>query len=367
MGVYVALGLAAAVFAFVRVVVFLLMGLRASRKLHSDLLASVLAAPMSFFGAPPGGDADPPPRPTIQYPPALPPLITPHHPAPLLTTTHNPPPDTTPIGRLISRFTKDMDAIDVQLPQSMGMFLTCAFFIVATLAAIVFATPWFALVVVPVLFIYSRVMTYFRNVSREVKRFDSITRSPIYAHFSETLGGLAVIRAYGLSAAFAAANEARVGDNVVAWYTLRSCDRWLSVRLETLGNFVVLAAALLAVGTSVNTSRFEGSAAGLTGFSLTYAMTLTGLMNWAVRTAADTEQVMTSVERVCEYHDSTPREPYEAPGSGGSGSGGSRSGSRGISSAAEPPLVAIARVGVFYTRRPQPQRAGSWRWRRRHQ
>lgn len=180
-----------------------------------------------------------------------------------------------------------------------------------TFGAIIFATPWFALVCLPVLGVYYNVMHYFRNVSREVKRFDSITKSPVFAHFSETLNGLSVIRAYGLAGIFAKAHEDRVADNVAAWYTLRSCDRWLSIRLETLGNVVVLAAALLAAGTAVSVSRAEGGSAGLAGFSLSYAMALTGLLNWVVRTATEAEQQMNSVERVTHYLDTVPCEPFE--------------------------------------------------------
>ena len=237
MGVFAALGVAAAFLAFIRVIIMMLMGLRASRILHDGLLRSVVSAPMSFF-------------------------------------------DTTPVGRLLARFTADLEMIDTLLPSTLGMLGMCIAFIVGTFGAIIFAAPWFALVCVPVLVVYYQVMLYFRNVSREVKRFESITKSPIFALFSETLNGLPVIRAYGLSGVFAAANEERISDNVSAWYTLRSCDRWLSIRLETLGNVVVLAAALLAVGTTISVSRQEGSSSGLAGFSLSYAMALTGLLNW---------------------------------------------------------------------------------------
>lgn len=268
MGIFAALGVAAALLAFIRVIVMMHMGLSSSRILHEGLLTSVISAPMAFF-------------------------------------------DTTPIGRLLARFTADMETIDTGIPTTLGMLFMCIFFIIGTIGAIIFATPWFALVCVPVLGFYYQVMLYFRNISREVKRFDSITKSPIFAHFSETLGGLPVIRAYGLSAIFAKANEDRVADNVSAWYTLRSCDRWLSIRLETLGNFVVLAAALLSVGTAATVSRAEGGSSGLAGFSLSYAMALTGLLNWVVRTAAEAEQQMNSVERVTHYLDNTPAEPFE--------------------------------------------------------
>lgn len=270
MGIFVVLGIATAVLAFGRVLIMAYMGIKASRYLHSTTLATVIAAPMAFF-------------------------------------------DTTPLGRIISRFSKDMDSLDQQLPNQLGTLWMCIFFIVGTLAAIIFATPWFALVVIPVAVIYVQIMNYFRNISRETKRFDSITRSPVYAHFSETLGGLSVIRAYALQGFFAHQNEDKVAANVSAWYTLKSCDRWLSVRLEILGNMIVLAAALLAAGTAVQSYRTEGTAAGLAGFSLSYAMSITSLMNWAVRSAAETEQQMNSVERLSHYADTTPMEPYDSP------------------------------------------------------
>ena len=271
MGVFFALGVASALFAFTRVTTTALMGISASRALHASLLSAVLAAPMSFF-------------------------------------------DTTPVGRLISRFTKDMDAVDMTLPQSLGMLGTCVVFLLGSTAAIVFAVPWFALACVPLAVVYAYIMAYFRNVAREVKRFDSITRSPIYAHFSETLGGLSTIRAYRLAGAFAASNEARVADNIAAYYTLKACDRWLSVRLETLGNAVVLATALLCVGTlPAAATGARGSGSGLTGFALTYAMALTGMANWLVRTAAEAEQNMTSVERLTHYVDHTAGEAYAPP------------------------------------------------------
>ena len=217
------------------------------------------------------------------------------------------------LDAVLARFTKDIDSVDMQLPAQFSMFFVCAFMVLGTMAAIVFATPWFAIVCVPILIIYRYVMDYFRNVMREVKRYDSITRSPIYAHFSESLGGLSVIRAYGLQESFAQRNEDNVARNVAAWYTLKCCDRWLSIRLEILGQFIVLAAALLALGTAVSAQAVGGTAAGVAGFSLSYAMAITALLNWCVRTMAEMEQQMNSVERLCHYVDTTASEPFEAP------------------------------------------------------
>lgn len=227
MGIYAAIGVSTSVFTFIRIIQLAFTAIRSSRALHKSLLMTILAAPMSFF-------------------------------------------DTTPMGRIVSRFSKDTASVDQELPNTLGMLATCIFSVVGTLVAIVFATPWFALIILPLTLVYLQVMKYFRNVSREVKRWESITRSPVYAHFSETLGGLPIIRAYKLQNMFAASNERYLSRNVGAWYTLKCCDRWLSIRLEILGNVMVLAAGLLSVGTIASNAR--GSTAGLAGFSLSYAM-----------------------------------------------------------------------------------------------
>ena len=101
--------------------------------------------------------------------------------------------------------------MDQQLPGTLGMLITCVFQIAGALAAILSATPIFAVAVFPISWVYLGAMNYFRNVTRELKRLDAISRSPIYSHFSETLGGLSVIRAFGREAGFARANEAKVG------------------------------------------------------------------------------------------------------------------------------------------------------------
>jgi ABC-type multidrug transport system fused ATPase/permease subunit len=88
------------------------------------------------------------------------------------------------------------------------------------------------------------------------------------------------------------------------------------VRLETLGNVVVLAAALIAVGTVSDSRGAQGSAAGLAGFSLSFAMALTGFANFLVRSFSEMEQAMNCVERVLYYSDTVEQEPFEPPAEG---------------------------------------------------
>ena len=111
--------------------------------------------------------------------------------------------------------------------------------------------PLFLVVVVPVFFVYRRVQKYYLATSRELKRLDATTKSPIFASFSETLAGLSTIRAYGQQDRFVAENEGRLDRNQECYFPSVSCNRWLAVRLELMGSVLIFAAATLAVFTLV--------------------------------------------------------------------------------------------------------------------
>ena len=131
------------------------------------------------------------------------------------------------------------------------------------------------------------------RTTRELQRLDSITKSPIYAHFGETLNGLPTLRAYGLQDEFTRRSHAKVDANTQAFLLLNMINRWLGVRLELLGALVTVAIALLV--------NWMHASASLSGLVLTYAQAITQLLNWAVRANIDTENLMNSVERTDEY------------------------------------------------------------------
>jgi len=105
---------------------------------------------------------------------------------------------------------------------------------------------------------------------------------------------------------FQRVNEVTLDDNLSTYNTLKFVDRWLSFRLEVLGNFIVLFASGLAI--------LSSSQAGSTGLSLNNALGITGLLNWAVRNAAEAESYMNSVERVYHTIEQTPQERLRVVG-----------------------------------------------------
>ena len=175
-----------------------------------------------------------------------------------------------------------------------------------TLGLIAVSTPMFVAMILPLGGVYLYIQRYYLRTSRELKRLDSVSRSPIYAHFQESLGGITTIRAYRQQQRFASENEWRVDANLRAYFPSISANRWLAVRLEFIGSFIILAAASFAI---ISVATGSGLSAGMVGLAMSYALQITQSLNWIVRQTVEVETNIVSVERVLEY----ARLPSEAP------------------------------------------------------
>lgn len=175
-----------------------------------------------------------------------------------------------------------------------------------TLVIITASTPVFVALILPLGAVYLYIQRYYLRTSRELKRLDSVSRSPIYAHFQESLGGITTIRAYRQQKRFALENEWRVDANLRAYFPSINANRWLAVRLEFIGSFIILAAASFAI---ISVSTGSNLSAGMVGLSMAYALQITQSLNWIVRQTVEVETNIVSVERVLEY----ARLPSEAP------------------------------------------------------
>ena len=150
---------------------------------------------------------------------------------------------------------------------------------------------------IPLGWLYFSYQGFFRASYREIKRIDAVSGSPVISHFGETLSGISTIRAFGHQERFIAENLARVSANQRAFYAQRcACDRWLPIRLETVGNLLLFVVALLGV---IEQGRATGSAT--VGIALSFALEITGLLSWVIRQWSETEAAIISVERVEEF------------------------------------------------------------------
>ncbi|KAI9225298.1 MAG: P-loop containing nucleoside triphosphate hydrolase protein [Piptocephalis tieghemiana] len=251
-GVYVAWGVGQTLFTALVGVGFALMSILASKSMHQAALANVFRAPTSFF-------------------------------------------DTTPLGRIINRFSRDVDTLDSTISDNWRMFLLTFFQVLSVIILISCIFPLFLVPVVPMFGIYWYAQGYYRSSSRELKRLDSLTRSPLLAHFSETLTGLSTIRAYRVQDHFRRVNESLMDSNNEAYYLTIVIQRWLGVRLETVATILIFCATLFAVSArhSVDPSKV--------GLVISYALQVTGVFTWCVRQAAEVETNMNATERLDHY------------------------------------------------------------------
>ncbi|XP_063818327.1 ATP-binding cassette sub-family C member 2 [Pseudophryne corroboree] len=261
-GVFGALGVAQGFFVFLGAFLVAAGTVRASRLLHAQLLRNILHTPMTFF-------------------------------------------DTTPTGRIVNRFAKDIFTVDETIPMSFRSWLNCVLGVISTLFLICLATPIFAAVIVPLTIFYYFVQRFYVNTSRQLRRLDSVTRSPIYSHFGETVSGLSVIRAYRHQQRFLQHNEDTIDINQKSVYSWIVSNRWLAIRLEFVGNLTVFFAALFAV-------LARGTVdSGIVGLSISSALNITQTLNWLVRMTSELETNIVAVERVDEYIKVENEAPWE--------------------------------------------------------
>jgi len=262
--IYIALALGNAVFILLRQLIWILGGLSAAQGMHLRMLNTVIRAPMRFF-------------------------------------------DATPVGRILNRFAKDQEALDRSLPQSMSSVFNSLFTMIGGILVTMFVTPLIVLVLIPLGWIYRLISTFYLQTNRELKRLESITRSPFLAHFGETLNGVSCIRAFDAQSMFRNQNFALLDKNSKPTLYSVACNRWLGIRLDIVGVCLVSVASLLA---TLAKGHIDS---GLAGLSITYALQVTGTLSWFIRMSTDTETQMNSVERILYYGNLESESAYDVP------------------------------------------------------
>ncbi|XP_074357692.1 ABC transporter C family member 2-like [Apium graveolens] len=243
----------------------ILSSLYASRKLHEAMLNSILRVPMVFF-------------------------------------------HTNPLGRIINRFAKDLGDIDRNVGPFVNMFLGQVSQLISTFVLIGILSTMSLWAILPLLLLFYAAYLYFQSTAREVKRLDSITRSPVYAQFGEALNGLSSIRAYKAYDRMAKINADSMDNNIRFTLVNMSGNRWLAIRLETLGGVMIWLTATFAVVQNGRAANQEAFASTM-GLLLSYALNITSLLTAVLRLASLAENSLNAVERVGTYIELSPEGP----------------------------------------------------------
>ncbi|TPX49645.1 hypothetical protein SeMB42_g02545 [Synchytrium endobioticum] len=249
-GIYGLLGLVMILLSTITIIIMYFGSYRASRDIHHKLLNAVLGSPLRFF-------------------------------------------ETTPLGRIVNRFSKDISSLDSEVVFSIFIFALNLVDLLSLAAVVSFVNWLFLLAIPPILYVYYSIAKKYLTCTRELKRIESIARSPIYSLFSETLGGVSTIRAFEHEDRFTAESQKRVDMYHRAFFYIWAVNRWLAFRIDCVVACVVLPTTLAILITNPD--------AGLAGLVLMYALSITDALLWIVRNHAFMEMQLNSVERVIEY------------------------------------------------------------------
>ncbi|KAK0231362.1 multidrug resistance-associated ABC transporter [Armillaria fumosa] len=203
--------------------------------------------------------------------------------------------DTTPVGRILLRFSKDQDILDNRMALTLTQFLNTFSSVVGTFALIFYIFPLLGIILVPMIALYYFLSLYYRRTSVETKRLGSLMRSAFYSSYSETLAGLATIRTFREQNRYVKSVEAGLDFENRAHYITISIQRWLGVRLGLFGNVLVLGIALFAAAyrKTIHPSKI--------GVVLIYTLNITQTFATMVTQFAQNEQNMSAVECILLY------------------------------------------------------------------
>ncbi|MBS1971145.1 MAG: ATP-binding cassette domain-containing protein [Bdellovibrionales bacterium] len=250
-GIYGLIGLALLVLTLLDQLFWLARGIRAGQNIHNKMLHSVLHAPVRFF-------------------------------------------DSTPVGRVLQRFSRDIESVDVYLQWMFSAAVNCAMQVVVSLVLILGLMPMMIFVIGPVMALYYLLQRDYRRPAREAKRLDSVARSPRYAHFKESLQGLVVIRSFNKQDWFMKNFYDKLAHSQRMFYSHYMLNRWFSSRIPLVGGVIAMATTV-----GIALSAYSGvMSAGTAGLVTLYSLSFWGYLNWGVRVFADIESRMTSIERL---------------------------------------------------------------------
>lgn len=260
-GVYVALGTAQSCLLFCFAAVFSYLGTKASRVMLHDAVSSTLEAPLSFF-------------------------------------------DTTPVGRIMNRFSKDVDTMDNTLPGNLRMLSWILVSIFSVLGLTMAYYYWFAVALLPLFLAFIYAAAYYRASAREIKRHEAVLRSEVFSRFGEIITGTSTIRAFGVQSQFEQSVALALDSMNGAYMLTYAVQRWLSIRLDTVGILLVFIVGILVV-----TSRFSVDPS-IGGVVFSYILSIVQLLQLSVRQVANVETNMNATERLHYYSKQLEKERF---------------------------------------------------------
>uniref|UniRef100_A0A8W7PDN0 ABC-type glutathione-S-conjugate transporter n=1 Tax=Anopheles coluzzii TaxID=1518534 RepID=A0A8W7PDN0_ANOCL len=236
-------------------------GLSLSKRVHSQMLATILRQPMEFF-------------------------------------------DLNDSGVIVNRFSNDLKVVDKTIITSVRSVLSASFSVLGTLMLFVYKLHskllLFVLAFTAALMLVcglKRLLSYHLQVARTLKRFEASSRSPIILQYNETIQGIDTIKAYEAEDRLLRQFFEKVDTHQNYIYHNRFANRWIGIRLEFIGAIVIYYVALL----TVSNQSMVGFA--FVGIIVSYVLRLIPSLNSLLLALGALEENIISFERVAQYLD----------------------------------------------------------------
>uniref|UniRef100_A0A914WXI5 ABC-type glutathione-S-conjugate transporter n=1 Tax=Plectus sambesii TaxID=2011161 RepID=A0A914WXI5_9BILA len=265
LAIYGALGMSQALFVGISTFFVAIGSYTASKRMHGALVHNLMRCPMAFF-------------------------------------------DTTPLGRIINRISKDMDKADDHLPQGLSYCIAVSNDVIVSLIIIGVSTPVMVVGIIPIIIIFVLIYRYYVRVSRQLRRLFSTSFSFVCSHLQDSIAGVSSIRAFKAQDRFCDHMEKLTDTNVGIYYHSMICNRWMQVRTDFVSNVLVLITALAAV----YFGRYSTLSAGILGLTVSYSLNITGYFGELCRNWREVETNIVSIERIKEYSSKPTEADWES-------------------------------------------------------
>uniref|UniRef100_A0A914WYV8 ABC-type glutathione-S-conjugate transporter n=1 Tax=Plectus sambesii TaxID=2011161 RepID=A0A914WYV8_9BILA len=265
LAIYGALGMSQALFIAISTFFIAIGSYTASKRMHRALVHNLMRCPMSFF-------------------------------------------DTTPLGRIINRISKDMDKVDDHLPRVLSYCINIFSDINVSLIIIGVSMPVMIVGIIPIILIFVLIYRYYVRVSRQMQRLFSTSFSFVCSHLQDSVAGVSSIRAFQAQDRFCDHMEKLTDTNVGLEYYQFVTFRWMQVRTDFVSNVLILITALAAV----YFGRYSTTSAGILGLTVSYSLNITGYFDELCRNGRDVETNIVSVERIKEYSSKPTEAAWES-------------------------------------------------------
>ncbi|KAK6629679.1 hypothetical protein RUM43_003497 [Polyplax serrata] len=223
--------------------------MRASKEIHQNLFQKILESPMRYF-------------------------------------------ERTPIGQIQNLFARDMDEIDSRLPESVETMLQNIWAVMFSFLSITLVFHWFLIPMLVLACLYYFISRIFRVAIRDLKRMESISRSPVFSTISATVQGLSVIHAFRKEQDYINHFTKLFNENSTIFFMSTNAMRWMAVRLDFISLVIIFITSLLV-------ALLKGEVApAFAGLALTYAAQICGVFQYTIRLLSENEARFISVERI---------------------------------------------------------------------